>query len=242
MPRWERRRHAEQLQALGEAHDISALFPWVRPRDPIVEAFAERVALELDPADYRVPTAVVEEGLALLDAAERRRIVDEWAERYPDRWASISAAAGDVEMLERAIAASAVRGAISERRPTPRELFIPLEGGALRRSPCAALALVLAPPLVWSRDEALLAAGAVAHVRGFKARFDALEQMAPDWVGDEHVERVRTIAARVRSRLPVGLPRATETVVDGCRQVERDEQLAEGVAAVLLASYALSLG
>jgi hypothetical protein len=122
MPRRQRRAQRRSLDALGEAHDISALFPWVRARDDVVIAFAKRVARELDPNDPRVPPERVEEGVALLDDRECRRIVDEWANKYPDRWTSLSGAAGDVALLERVVVASAVRGAISERRPTGRGL------------------------------------------------------------------------------------------------------------------------
>lgn len=243
LPRRERRRHARQLQALGEAHDISVLFPWVRPQDGVLDAFAERIALELDPEDSFVPPQVIEEGVALLDRRERDRIVDAWAERYPEVWTSLCTAARDEELVRHTVVASAVRGAICERRPPPRECLEPLESGLLRRSPCSALAFVIAPPLVWGREQAFVAAGAVAHLRDTRKRFDMLHDLTNGWVADEHIERVRVLASRLLSRLPVdGLPQASETLAEGCRQVEAEEELAAGLAAVLLATYALQLG
>jgi hypothetical protein len=67
LPRRERRRHAAQLRALSEAHDVSALFPSVRPRDPVALAYAEQTAPTLDPHDQHIPTGAVERGVALLD-------------------------------------------------------------------------------------------------------------------------------------------------------------------------------
>src|SRR5712691_3002772 len=116
LPRRERRRRRVALRALAEAHDISALFPGVRPRDDVLDAFAARVARELDPDDPSVPPSRVEEGVVLLDERERRRIVDAWTSKYPDRWSSLCTAAGHVALTERAVVASAVRGMISERR------------------------------------------------------------------------------------------------------------------------------
>jgi hypothetical protein len=239
MPRRQRRRHRRSLVALAEAHDISALFPRVRPRDEVVEAFAQRVALELDPGDQRVPAGRVEEGVALLDDSERRRIVDDWASRYPDRWSSLCAAVGDAALTERAVVASAVRGAISERRPVALGPVAMLEDGALSRSPCAALALVLVPPLVWSRDDAILVSAAAAK-RSPQPFFDAAEELAGEHAEEWHVRRVQALAERLGAQLPIpGLPRASRTLGEGCRRVVADEAAAHGVAAVLLATYAL---
>jgi hypothetical protein len=122
LPRRVRRGRKRELDGLAETHDVSALFPCVRPRDSVFDAYAERVASTLDSADPRVPINAVEEGIGLLAEAERRRIVDDYVSAYPDRWESACAAVGDSSLVRRAFVASAVRGAISERRPVPREL------------------------------------------------------------------------------------------------------------------------
>lgn len=239
MPRRERRRERRRLRALAEAHDISALFPSVRLRSEAVEAFAERVALELDPADPRVPADRVEEGVVLLDESERRRIVDDWAGRYPDRWAGLCGAVGDVALTERVVVASAVRGAISERRPVARNLVVPLDDGTLQPSPCAAVALVLAPPLVWTRDDALLVARAASRTRDMGRRFEEAMELADAQVADRHVERVQVLAARLARQLPVAqLPRASATLAEGCSRLAQDVALARAVACTLLAVYA----
>jgi hypothetical protein len=244
MRRRDARRHAWQLQALGELHDISALFPTVRPRDDVISGFAEGVAAQLEGPDPRVPVEHVEAGLALLDTRERRRIVAAWARRYPDRWVSVCAAVGDVALAERTLVASAVRGAISERRAYPLDAFADLDDGALSESPCAALALVLPPPLVWERDDAILVREAVqAGVTELARRYDAAEAAASRRVRRVHVSRVRVHAARLASRLPVDrYPCAASTLANGCGEVARHEEFARAVAAALLAVYALSLG
>jgi hypothetical protein len=168
--------------------------------------------------------------------------VDEWADRYPDRWASICAAAGDVELIERVVVASAVRGAISERRPVRRALIVPLEDAVLADAPCSALAAVLVPPIIWSRDDAIVAAEKGAHIANPEARFRAVERYAATRVRNAHVERVRRHAARLARQLPIeGLPRASEALAEGCTEVREDEPVARDVASVLLASYAMSL-
>lgn len=244
LPSRERRRRAGELRALAEAHDVSALFPDVRPRDPVVLAYAEQVAATLPEADPRVPVDLVERGLALLSEEERRRIPRDWASRYADRWASVCAAAGDTALVERIFAASAVRGAISERRPVPRGLCEVLEDGRLRRSPCAAVALVVAPPIVWARDDALITLSAVSVPASVDrvAWFRRVEAMAAGVVAEEHVERVRAAAARITDQLPIeGLPRTSATLAEGCARIAEDGQAAAGVAGVLLAAYVLAL-
>lgn len=233
----DQRLHAEQLRALAEAHDISALFPRVRPRDEVLDALAERVAVQLDADDPRVPTVLVEEGLALLRHEERERIVDDWASRYADRWQSLCAAVGDVALTRRAVVASAVRSAISERRPIPRGAFEALERRDLDDAAWRTLALVLPPPLVWDRDDAMLAdwhAGAAAGHR----RMEIVHDFANDRVGDEHAQRVVRLAARVAKTLPLaGLPRASRLLAHAHEQVDEDVALAREVGRYLLVAY-----
>jgi len=96
-----------------------------------------------------------------------------------------------------------------------------LEGGALERSPGAALALAIAPRAVWSYEEVL-----------------APEEPA---VTGQHIARVRVQARRLRRRLPFeGLPRASATLVRGCELVA-DDAAAAGVAALLLEAYVVML-
>ncbi len=243
MPRRDRRRQAQELRALAEAHDASALFPSIRPRDPVLEAYAEQVAAALDPSDPRVPIDAVERGVALVDERERRRIVDDWASAHPQSWASLSGVAGDVQLVERAFVASAVRGSISERRPVARSALVPLEDGALGRSPVAALGLVLPPPLVWDRTDAIAIAGVLGKQRNVdEVRFDSILARARERTTDEHVDRLRVVADRLAKELPVHeMPVASATAAAGCAQIASDDAVAAELAALLLVTYAASL-
>jgi hypothetical protein len=242
LPRRVRRRRRRELDGLGETHDVSALFPSVRPRDSIFDAYAERVATGLDPADPSVPIDAIVQGVELLDEAERGRIVREWVRLYPDRWASVCSAVGDVSLVEAAFVASAVRGAISERRPVPRTLVAFFEGGKLRRSPAAALGLVLAPALIWNRDAATVFRqdmGRSEHLT--PTDFNRAISLAYAYVGDEQVERVRVGSQRVARQLPVAdLPTASDTLSRGCEIVASDDASASELAALLLVAYAQS--
>lgn len=137
-----------ELYVLGEAHDLAALFPAVRPRDAVFDAFAERAAAALDPAKPLVPIGLMEQGLALLDEDERRRIVESWSLVYPDRWAPLLEDGGCEPLICRAVVCGAVRIAILERCPVPAAAFTLYEGGlhpqegAFARSTSRACALL----------------------------------------------------------------------------------------------------
>lgn len=242
LPRRARRHRRLELDGLAETHDVSALFPSVRPRDSIFEAYAEQVAAALDPTDPSVPIDVIVKGIELLDEAERSRIVDEWVRVYPDRWASVCSAVGDVSLVEEAFVASAVRGAISERRPVPRTLVALFEGGNLRRSPAAALGLVLAPALIWNRDTAIVFRHHMGHSEHVTPTdFDRAISLACGYVGDEQVERVRVGSRRLARELPFAdLPTASDTLSRGCEIVISDDANASQLAALLLVAYAQS--
>ena len=218
---------------------MAILFPRVRPRDDVVEAFAERVARELSAGAMQIPPDLVEEGVALIGEAERRRIVAELRDRYPDRWKSLSAAAGDEALTERAVVASAVRGAVVERRPVHRARLEMIEAMPLPASPCGALALVLEPPLVWDRDDAIILAGIAASARDTQRFLTQAHGLADARVEEWHVERVRELADRVLQQLPIqGLPRASAMLAEGVREVDEDEVAARWAASLLLALYA----
>jgi len=112
LPRRARRHRRRELDGLAEIHDVSALFPSVRPLDSVFEAYAEQVAL--DPADPSVPIDAVVEGVELLDEVERSRILDEWVRAYPDRWASVCSAVGDISLVE--VTVQVGKGPLAGRR------------------------------------------------------------------------------------------------------------------------------
>lgn len=217
----ERRHLKRELHALGEVHDLALLFPFVRPKGTAIEAFADRLAAEMGDEPRDSTPAEVAEGVRLLSNGERRRLVRSWAGRYPDRWRKVCSEVGDAGLAERALVASSVRAAVADRIVCPPAVVAELDGGALEGSPGAALALAIAPQAVWSYDEVL-------------TRDDPT-------VTTQHVARVRVQASRLRGRLPfAGLPRASATLMSGCRLVA-DDAAAAGVAALLLEAYGVML-
>jgi hypothetical protein len=214
----------------------------VRPRDSIFEAYAERVATALDPADPSVPIDAVIQGVELLDGAKRGRIVNDWVRVYPDRWANVCSAVGDVSLVEAAFVASAVRGAISERRPVPRALLALFESGKLRRSPAAALGLVFAPALIWNRDAATVFRQDIGRAEHLTPTdFNRAISLAYGYVGDDQVELVGVRSQRLARELPVAdLPTASDTLSRGCEIVTSNDASASELAALLLVAYAQS--
>lgn len=202
-------------------HDLALLFPFVRPKGAAIEAFADRIAAEMGDEPRDSTPAEVAEGVRLLSNGERRRLVRSWAGRYPDRWRNVCSEVGNSAVVEQTLLASAVRAAVADRIVCPPVAVAGLEGGALERSPGAALALAIAPHAVWSYEEVL-------------TRDDPA-------VTKQHIARVRVQASCLRRRLPfVGLPRASETLISGCRLVA-DDAAAAGVAVLLLESYGVML-
>ena len=233
-----------ELYVLAEANDIAALFPGVRPYDDVFAAYADRAALDIDGHGPRVPIRIVEDGLALLDSAERRRIVDSWCDPYPDRWAAMIADGGSETPIRRAVVAGAVRVAILERCPLPREALAVFEGGLFGNLPANALTLLAPPQGTWSIDEAIAADGIVPGGPRFEpARFDALERYAQGCVTNEHIERLRDAATRIEMQLPiVGLPRASATLAAACAIIATDEGWCAAISARQLALYASDPG
>ena len=196
---------------------MALLFPFVRPKGADIEAFADRLAAEMGDEPRDSTPAEVAHGVSLLSSSEQRRLVRSWAGRYPDRWRKICAEVGDATLTEGTLVASAVRAAVADRTVCPPAVVAELDGGALERSPGAALALAIAPRAVWSYEEVL----------------------APDeaTVTGEHIARVRAQAERLRRRLPFeGLPRASATLAQGCVLVG-DDDAAAGVVALLFDAY-----
>jgi hypothetical protein len=164
-----------------------------------------------------------------------------WAEPYEDRWASLTRASGDAEAAERALVTGALLVGVLERAPTPRDL-LELVDRAQLRVPSLALALVVPPGLVWSRDEAGAAVAASEGRRRALDRDRAVAGVASALVTFDHVRRLRGLAERVAGELPVpGLPAASELLAVGCRDVELDVDAARQVLAALLLAYVQQL-
>ena len=211
--------------------------PRGRSRAAAVGSFADEAAAHVE-RGAPIPVELVEEGLRLLGEAERRRIIASWASLHPHRWRSLSEAVGDIAIIERAMAASAVLAAIVDRITPAHELAAVLENGELSRSLCAALAIVLLPGAVWSYEDALTVQGAAAGLRSVEW-MSAIEESGEELVRPEHVERLRRQSARLAAVLPyAGLPRASQTLSEACSLVVGDDALARATAVAVLVTYA----
>ncbi len=222
-------------QALREAESVAMLFPSVRLHGEEIDAFAERAAAAYPDDDP--PGGLLEEGVALVDAPEWRRLVDSWAEIYADRWQSLTETAADRDAAEAALVKGALRAAIAERQATPLSLVEVLEDGRLRSSPFAALALVVPSLLVWSRDEAAAAGIAATHAKR-RERSAAVEKVAYALMSFAHISRTRRLARGLAFELPiVELPEASKVLSAACDEVERDVDSARAATAALLVAY-----
>lgn len=218
-------------QALLEARQIALLFPSVRPRAPEALALAARLAgglgehEELEDDALAVAAAAIEE-------RERRRLVDEWAAAYPDRWSSLCHTSADVAAAELELVKGALAAAVHERLPTPPEMVMELE--LVEPSPAPALALVLPPQFVWSYDEARAAAAALP---------DRIDEVAAALGRVEHVERVRSLAGFLGAELPFrGFPRASAVLAEACEATEGELEFVRAVYALGLLAYVYELG
>jgi hypothetical protein len=224
-------------QALAEAEMVAMLFPTVRVRGEHIEEYARRMAAML-PGEDDIPEPLIEEGLDLVGRAERRRVVESWSHPYADRWASITYTAGRRGAAETALVAGALRAAIAEVQPTPRGRVEPFEDESLRRSPLAAVALVVPPMFVWSRDEAEAATAAAAGRRKLRDRLRTIEHVGFALITHGHVRRLRRLAAFVAAELPfAGLPAASESLAGACRAVAADDEDARAATVASLLAY-----
>jgi hypothetical protein len=155
MPRRARRARRIELEVLGELHDAAFLFPFLRPKDSLIDEFAWRVVAGMGDEQGDTLPGEVAEGVAILPAGERSRIVRMLSGRYPQLWESLCRKVGDAALTEATLVASAVRGAVADRVGPRRELVSELEESPLEGSPAAAVAFVIPPELVWGREETL---------------------------------------------------------------------------------------
>lgn len=218
-------------QALLEARQIALLFPSVRPRTVDALALADRLAGDLG-EDEELDDDALTVAAAAIEEREARRLVDEWAAAYPDRWSSLCHTSADVAAAEHELVKGAFAAAVHERLPTPPEVIMELE--LAEPSPVPALALVLPPQFVWSYDEAR--AGAAAHP-------GRIDEVAAALGRVEHVDRVRSLAGFLRAELPFrGFPRASAVLAEACGETERDHEFVRAVCSLSLLAYAYELG
>jgi hypothetical protein len=231
-----------EAEALEYAQHLGANFPFLRPVPLAARDFADRVAEELFGVDDEVPAERVAEGVALLDARERRRLVQTYVQHFDNIWEALCAEIGH-DVAEEELVASAVRASIDERRePWPRMIEM-LENAAVPALPQHAVACVLAHDDVWSLEDALTAAA-----RGVGAEIvpEAWEALVADVASARlervHLQRVRALARRLERFLPYeDFPRASDLLTRGCALVVRDRELARYVAVALLRNYVVHL-
>lgn len=218
-------------QALLEARQIALLFPSVRPRAPEALALAAHLAEDLG-EDEELDDDALTVAAAAIEELEARRLVDEWAAAYPDRWSSLCHTSADVAAAELELVKGALAAAAHERLPTPPEVIMELE--LVEPSPGPALALVLPPQFVWSYDEARA---------GAAARPDRIDEVAAALGRLEHVERVRSLAGFLRAELPFrDFPRASAVLAEACGAAARDLEFVRAVYSLSLLAYVCELG
>ena len=105
-------------EAGGELFALAYHFPRYRPQSAAFDAWA--ASAPEDPSD-----AALAAGLATLDADERRRIVDGFAQEQPTVWQSVLTDFGNDELAVELLLAGAVAAGVNERRrPLDQALWL----------------------------------------------------------------------------------------------------------------------
>ena len=229
-----------RLHALAVVHDLSAFYPIVRPvEDEVLGAFADAAVARFDEVPASLPPALVEEGLALLDARERPRLLGAAATMRRYRWGALVRSIGDAEIARRALAASAVRGAIADRLLPPRRALEFLERVRAIESGGNALLFVLPAAGVWSIDDLADLNRVLSDLEHMSREWiDSANSFAEQRLGGLHVRRVRLLAGHFAERLPLkGLRRVSSLLEEGCSLVALDDEVAYEIAVKLLGKY-----
>jgi hypothetical protein len=226
------------MRAVEWTANLAEFFPWLRVEETAVLQFAEDIAHELGPNDGVVPAERIEEGVALVSTAERRRLVEHFARRQPDQWAGVRADAGDTPALERSLVRGAVRAAIVERRLPATSRLADLESGkAPAHSPRDVLAVTLLPETVWSAPDEQAAEQAAADAETEREWLRAVMAVAVERSHEAHARRVQVLAAALQRRLPARGFSAASAMLDDAYVRTRSRGFAETVALALLPAY-----
>lgn len=220
--------------------DLATVFPSRRLGCSASTSLARRRGFGFD-ARASATASLIGAGLQSLDA-ERRRIVLEGWHAYRDHGPRLVGDSGCDIRLGRAGFDGAERVALLAWLPlTDRELAV-YEGGLFEDAPAHAVALLVRPPTIWSRAEAVAAEQQFPRGRRFTPRrFAAIERHAYGRIRADHLTRLRWAMTRIAAQLPTaGLPVASATVAAGCALVAEDDSRARAVAARQLARYASS--
>jgi SEC-C motif len=225
-----------QASALVELMSLPALFPQLRPRGEAFASWAERVAAEqLDSPS--------EEGLALLEPAERERIERGHAQEHPQVWRSLVEELGSEELARTAVVRGAVAAGVWERGRPLNPWSLALLEESSREDAADSLSFVLDARDLWSAFESGIVDDVLAELD------DGLDDEAYDLVwnatvaeyarrfrGNWHDDRLAELVARVRSRLPLqGYTRACTALALACEGFKRDGDVRDRLPALLLA-------
>jgi hypothetical protein len=211
---------------------LPVFFPRLRPANEALERWAEAPA-------GRATDGVLDEGLALVGDAERRRITaDAAAEKFLS-WNKTCRQFG-ADVAEAAL----LRGGVAVAAAECRELH----AGALdlvERTPdadAATLALVLHAQDLWSGAEVERVEAALDDFPDdldddeYERRWEALfPHTARRFWSPAHEARLDILVRRVRRRLPAdGFPRASEVLRAACKRVAQDRRFRQEVGVELL--------
>jgi hypothetical protein len=234
-------RLARSRAALEEAAELPRMFPHLRAEGEAISAFAERVAAEL--AGGELSAELVAEGIALLDDAERTRIVETVAREQPEAWKELERDAVKGAEAETALVGGAVRVAVESRSTPPRHVLHAIESSdQLRDHSFQALALTLPSARLWSIEDAMDAGDASVAARGREAWLDAVADVAEERWSAWHDARLAELVANLDRHLPdAAYPRASAVLAEACAELEHATEAAQEVATVMLANYLVLL-
>jgi hypothetical protein len=225
-----------KTSALGELMTLPVLFPQLRPRGEAFAAWAERIAttqLEEPPLD---------DGLALLEPRELKRIERGHAQEHPSVWRSLVDELGNEGLAQKAVVRGAIAAGIWERRAPDAEALALLEQSP-ELDAAEALALVLDSSNLWSVLESSVVDDALAELdddlddEPYDLIWNAtVADQAGRLCGPWHEARLAELVVRVRSRFPLDdFPQATATLARACDEFEHDAGVRKRLAAGLLA-------
>jgi hypothetical protein len=227
---------AGRRAVVTELWNAAAFVPMLRPAGAAVLAFAGDAAEELGENDGSVPDAVVERAFALVEPDDCAQIVRCFAEAEPETWRRCRRL---INQAERELIASAIRGAICDRRPVPRTQLLVIERSTwLPASAAARLAAVLPSGAIWSIADVDAVLPELPRDFLWQEMQEPREGPLLDRVDDRHVARVRLLCGALERHLPIpSLPRASRIVLADSRKVLANDSTARRTAAALLLSH-----
>jgi hypothetical protein len=224
--------------ALEEALTLAEHFPRLRPQGAAFAAWAEWAA-EHDPGEISIDA-----GIAVLDAAERERIVRTHAQEQAKAWQSLCADVGGERLAETMLLSGAVVAGVRERYGPERFRLAFLEQRAGLEETRHALSWVLDGHDLWSLIESAEADAALSSLdEGDELDDEAYETLWEATLASEacrmwtpwHDARLAALVTRMRAWLPIaGFPAASALLEAACDEFEPGTAIAKSVAADLL--------